>query len=108
MDDIKSSFQEAYRVLKPNGYFLVGFIDRESLIGRMYQKNKEKSIFYKEADFYSVDEIIDLLKEKRFSNFKIVQTVFHDLENIKHIDPVKEGYGEGSFVVIKAMKGDEL
>jgi len=74
----------------------------------MYQKNKEKSIFYKEADFYSVDEIIDLLKETEFSNFKIVQTVFHDLENIKHIDPVKEGYGEGSFVVIKAMKGGEI
>ena len=108
VDDIKTSFQEAYRVLKPGGYFLTGFIDRESLIGRMYQKNKEKSIFYKEADFYSVDEIIDLLKETEFSNFKIVQTVFHDLENIKHIDPVKEGYGEGSFVVIKAMKGDEL
>ena len=108
VDDIRASFQEVRRVLKPGGYFLAGFIDRESLIGRTYQKNKDKSIFYKEADFYSVDEIIDLLKETEFSNFKIVQTVFHDLKDIKHIDPVKEGYGEGSFVVIRAVKGDEL
>jgi len=108
VDDIRASFQEVRRVLKPGGYFLAGFIDRESIIGRAYQKNKDKSIFYKEADFYSTDEIINLFKETGFSNFGIVQTVFHDLEDIKHIDPVKEGYGEGSFVVIRAVKGDEL
>jgi len=108
VDDIRASFQEVRRVLKPGGYFLAGFIDRESLIGRTYQKNKDKSIFYKEADFYSTDEIINLFKETGFSNFSIVQTVFHDLEDIKHIEHAKEGYGEGSFVVIRAVKGDEL
>jgi len=108
VDDIRASFQEVRRVLKPGGYFLAGFIDRESIIGRAYQKNKDKSIFYKEADFYSTDEIINLFKETGFSNFGIVQTVFHDLEDIKHIERAKEGYGEGSFVVIRAVKGDEL
>ena len=108
VDDIRASFQEVRRVLKPGGYFLAGFIDRESLIGRTYQKNKDKSIFYKEADFYSTDEIINLFKETGFSNFSIVQTVFHDLKDIKHIEHTKEGYGEGSFVVIRAVKGDEL
>ncbi|HDM23067.1 MAG TPA: class I SAM-dependent methyltransferase, partial [Methanomicrobia archaeon] len=49
VDDIRASFQEVRRVLKPGGYFLAGFIDRESIIGRAYQKNKDKSIFYKEA-----------------------------------------------------------
>lgn len=108
VDDIKTSFQEVYRVLKPHGYFLIGFIDKKSPVGMMYQKNKDKSIFYKEAIFYSVDEIIDLLKEKGFSNFKIAQTIFHDLKSIKHTESVKEGYDEGSFIVIKAMRGGEL
>jgi len=108
VDDIKSSFQENYRVLKPHGYFLIGFIDKKSPVGMMYQKNRDKSIFYKEANFYSINEIVNILKEKGFSNFKIAQTIFHDLKSIKHTESVKEGYDEGSFIVIKAMRGGEV
>jgi len=38
----------------------------------------------------------------RGMNFK--QTIFHSLNEIKNVEPVKEDYGEGSFVVIRARK----
>lgn len=103
MDDIQISFQEAYRVLKPGGYLIIGFIDKESSIGKSYQQRKKKSVFYRIATFYTVDEVVSNLKKVGFKNFSFTQTIFH-LSKIKTIEPIKEGYGEGSFVVIKALR----
>ena len=57
------------------------------------------------CQFYSVNEIINYLKKAGFkNNFTLKQTLFHGLSDIKKIEPVKTGYGEGSFVVIRAEK----
>ncbi len=104
VDDIQTSFQEAYRVLKPGGYLIIGFIDKESSIGKSYQQRKKKSIFYRIATFYTVDEVVSNLKKVGFKNFNFTQTIFHSLSKIKAIEPIKEGYSEGSFVTIKALK----
>lgn len=104
LDDIDAAFKEAFRVLKPGGYFIIGFIDKESPIGRLYQKHKDQNPFYKIADFYSVNEVTQHLKQAGFDCFHFTQTVFHNLSEIKAIEPLKEWYGEGSFVVIRAKK----
>jgi hypothetical protein len=39
-----------------------------------------------------------------FKGFDFAQTIFHDLAEIKGIEPVRDGYREGSFVVVKAVK----
>ena len=101
VDDLDKSFKEAYRVLKPGGSLVIGFIDRESLVGKLYQ-GRDSSPFYGIATFYSVEEIIAYLKEASFKNFEFVQTIY-GLEAEK-IEPVEEGYGKGSFVVVKAMR----
>jgi len=44
------------------------------------------------------------LKNTKFGNFEIVQTVFGQLSEIKEVQSFREGYGTGSFVVISAAK----
>lgn len=104
VDNIKKAFQEAYRIIKKNGYLILGFVDRSSPIGQLYQKQRNKSKFYKEAQFFSVEEVVDYLKKIGFYHFIYGQTIFHPLSKIKQIEPIKNGYGVGSFVVIRAKK----
>lgn len=104
VDDVEASFREAYRVLKFGGSLIIGFIDKDSSIGKLYQKHKNKSVFYKIATFYSVDEVVFYLKQAGFKNFNFTQTIFHNLAEIKDVEPIKDGYGKGSFVVVRAIK----
>jgi len=104
VDDVKKSFQEAYRVLKTEGSLLVAFVDKESEIGKMYLKHKEKSVFYKDAEFYSTKELSQSLTESNFKISDIVQTVFGNIPQINSVQVIKSGFGQGSFVVIKAQK----
>ena len=61
-------------------------------------------MFYREAIFYSTDEVISLLKEGGFKDLAFTQTIFQDLQEIHEMEPVKEGYGEGSFIVVRGVK----
>lgn len=104
LDDMDLAFREVHRVLKPGGSLLIGFVDRESSLGREYLQRKDRSEFYKDAKFYSVDEIVSHLKQAGFSEFSFRQTLFKSLPDMDAADPVKEGYGEGSFVVVRGLK----
>ncbi len=42
VDDVLKAFKECFRVLKNSGTILIGFVDRESTIGKIYQANKRK------------------------------------------------------------------
>lgn len=103
-NDLHVAFKEANRVLKQNGALVVGFIDRNSLIGKYYEKHKPESTFYKLANFYTVDKVIFELNRAGFKHFQFCQTLFGELDDIKTFEPAKTGYGEGSFIVIQARK----
>ena len=40
-----------------------------------------------------------------FKNFHYRQTIFNGLPETTKDEPVKSGYGKGSFVVVRGMKG---
>ncbi|MCK9418210.1 MAG: class I SAM-dependent methyltransferase [Nitrospirae bacterium] len=107
LDDIDRAFQEAYRVLNPRGSFIIGFVDKNSPIGNTYQQQKNESLFYKAATFYSVDDLLVHLKKAGFLKFRFCQTLFGPLQDMQEPSEVKEGFGEGSFVVIRADKSEE-
>ena len=104
VDNVKKSLSEIYRILKSTGKVIIGFVDKNTKLGEIYIKNKEKSKFYKEATFFSTDEITSYLNGTGFNNLKYNQTVFGLLNEITEEQDVKQGYGEGSFVVISGEK----
>lgn len=104
LDDVEVAFTEVRRILKPGGQFIIGLVDAESPLGRVYQQMKEQDVFYREATFYSLEQVLDYLKRTDFHSFSFRQTIFQPLDEIKEVEPVKDGYGEGSFVVIHAVR----
>jgi len=51
-----------------------------------------------------VEEVVHHLEQVGFKNFKFTQTIFHNLSEIRNIEPIKKGYGKGSFVVVRVRK----
>ena len=104
VDDVDLALKETARVLKKNGLFVLAFVDRESVIGKEYLRMKEKSLFYREALFFSTEELLKHLEKAGLTTEKVVQTVFGKLNQVKEIHPSLPGYGKGSFVVIRSRK----
>jgi len=104
VNDIDKSLQEAYRILSQDGFLIIGLVDRNSSVGQIYLSHQNESVFYKDATFFSVDELIEIMTQIGFRDFVFRQTVFQTLSETTENEPVKHGYGEGSFVVIRATK----
>ena len=104
LDDMLGTLKEAYRVLTNGGCIVIGFIDRESSLGKIYETHKAGSVFYKDAAFLSVGDVFSYLKQTGFRDFLFRQTIFRNPAEMKESDPVKLGYGEGSFVVVRGRK----
>jgi len=104
LKDIKAAFAQAHRVLKWGGAIIIGFLDKDQSIAKQYEEKRDRSNFFKHATFYPVNRIEKLLKEAGFKNFEYNQTLFGSLDEIKEIQPPLQGFGKGSFVVVKAVK----
>ncbi|KPJ61092.1 MAG: methyltransferase type 11 [Latescibacteria bacterium DG_63] len=107
LDDVSAALAETYRVLRPGGVVLIGFIDRESQLGRVYEKRKQNDVFYRDASFLSADEVLSRLKETGFRDPVFRQTIFENPAEMTEADSVKSGHGEGSFVVVRAARPSE-
>jgi ubiquinone/menaquinone biosynthesis C-methylase UbiE len=104
LDDIAGAFAEALRILKPGGHIIIGFIDLNSPLGKVYNEHKAQSPFFRIAGFHSAGEISRLLNEAGFKNLEFCQTIFNSPEKIKAVENARDGYGEGLFAVVKGLK----
>ncbi len=104
LKNLKSALKEAYRVLKPNGGLLVGFLDKDRAIAQEYISKRNRSIFYAQATFYTVKKLDSLVREVGFRNLEYNQTLFGNIDSIQELQHPQPGSGEGSFVVLKATK----
>ncbi|MDD4980096.1 MAG: methyltransferase domain-containing protein [Candidatus Omnitrophica bacterium] len=93
---------EAKRVLKNRGKIIVGIIDKDSFLGNFYQR--KKSLFYRQAHFFGVKEVTDLLKMSGFGRVSYYQTIYKFPDEINSVEKPKKGFGRGGFVVISGEK----
>jgi len=104
--DPRKVIQESRRVLKQGGKLITGFIDKNSFLGRIYEEKKKAGHkFYKYANFFAPEEVLELMKEAGLSRFEIYQAIFN-FESQQKLEEPKEGFGEGAFVVISGVKED--
>jgi len=104
VDDISKALTEAHRVLSQGGFLIIGFVDRSSMVGQTYLSHQSENVFYKDATFFSVGELVDIMDQTGFVDLTFNQTIFKTLSETTKDEPVKIGYGEGSFVVIRGRK----
>jgi ubiquinone/menaquinone biosynthesis C-methylase UbiE len=86
LDDAAKAFRETARVLRAGGVFVIGFVDKDSALGLIYQQRREQNRFYRQA----------------------IQTVFGQMEKIRCVQNYEKGHGQGGFVVIRARKKTDL
>jgi SAM-dependent methyltransferase len=102
LESLHRSFLELRRILKHEGTVIVGLVDRASTLGREYLGRKDESVFYRSARFYTVMEIVEALSKVGFQRFDYRQTLFVPLAETLPSEPVRSGFGDGSFVAIRA------
>jgi len=104
LDTPADAYKEARRILKQGGFILIGMIDKKSTLGKKYESMKHKSRFYKDATFHSVQEIQAELEKTGFSNFEYAQAILPGDHSTGLKPGVVQGFGIGSFVVLRAQK----
>jgi ubiquinone/menaquinone biosynthesis C-methylase UbiE len=104
LEDPLHALREVRRILRPAGKIIIGMLDKDSPLGKLYEMKKQSSKFFENARFYGVSEVLAWLKIAKYHHTRIMQTIFHNPDEITALEPVKEGHGEGLFVVISAQK----
>ena len=94
--------EESKRILKGNGRIIFGIIDKDSFLGKFYQK--KKSLFYKQAIFFSAKELGDMIVDAGFNSVTYYQTLFDLPSKITEIQKPRKGFGKGGFVVVSGIK----
>lgn len=104
LEDPIAVLRECYRVTRKNGAIVIGFVDSESPIGKSYRDHASRSVFYRDAAFYSVKQVTEMLTQTGYTVENHRQTLFGPLAAVSEFQPPRKDFGEGSFVVIRAQK----
>ncbi|MDO9539438.1 MAG: class I SAM-dependent methyltransferase [Methanocalculus sp.] len=75
LDDPFPVFQEAYRLLKPSGTLVLGFIERDGAIARKYQNDDVKGRFLRSVTYYSIDDVTTFYRDAGFPEVSIAERV---------------------------------
>jgi ubiquinone/menaquinone biosynthesis C-methylase UbiE len=101
IDNPAHFLKEAARTVRQDGALILGFIDRESAWGTYYsQRSSSRELFHPP----STREILELVEKTGLEFQEAYQTLFEPPPDLSREEEPKGGFGEGSFVVLKAGK----
>lgn len=104
VDDPLHCLREAVGTLKKRGALILGILDRTSSWGKFYQQKKSESKFHKFFRADSPEEILQILKTIPVEFREAAQALFHAPPCVQKIEEPGKGYGQGGFVILKAVK----
>jgi SAM-dependent methyltransferase len=104
LEDPLQALKEIRRILRSAGKIIIGMLDNNSPLGSLHEAKKKGSKFFKYANFYSVNRVLEWLKTSGYIDIHILQTIFRKPEEMTELETTREGHGEGLFVVISAQK----
>jgi ubiquinone/menaquinone biosynthesis C-methylase UbiE len=107
VDEPLKVLKEASRVLKDDGFVILGLILKESPWASFYEKKGEEgNVFYKIARFYTINELKSMLKNVGLKISEVRTTILQPpTEEPLHLEFPKEGYyKEAGFVALKTRK----
>jgi ubiquinone/menaquinone biosynthesis C-methylase UbiE len=102
------SFSEAHRVLKTNGSCVVCFFEKQSPFEKSYLSHQSDKAFFSHCNFFPTQKVLFEMNEAGFHELNVAQTLFHNISETKEPEALKPGFGEGSFVVVKATKNKKM
>lgn len=105
LDDRERAAEEMRRVLRPGGRAVIGFVDGKSRLGRRYREERSENPFYRGARFVTPAEVRRLLRSHGFGALESYQTLRSGPEELVEPEPVRAGFGDGSFVVAAGVLG---
>jgi ubiquinone/menaquinone biosynthesis C-methylase UbiE len=104
VDDPPRFLKEAARILKKDGTLILGITDRNSLWGEFYEQKAAQGESHTGFSFLTPEEILEIFKNIDVEFEEAFQTLFQPPPDIKDIEQPKRGFGQGGFVVLKALK----
>ncbi len=98
--------KEIYRVLKPEGRLVNGYLDRNGKWGKSYiEKARQGHQLFRHARFDDYQTVVGLTRQAGFEVLRTVSTLFQGPRETAILEAPQEGYIPGaSFVVIVARK----
>jgi SAM-dependent methyltransferase len=73
LDDVIAVFREVIRALRPGGILVVGFIEKDGEIYRIYQHETTKGKFLQFAKFRTVGDVDYFFKEAGFAQVSVIE-----------------------------------
>jgi len=101
LEDLAPALEECHRVLMDQGHLILAHIDIDAPLGRVYEEERDRDPFYRNAFFRGSREVLEQITQAGFEPGAIRQTI-ESFDNV--FQPVRPGYGDGVFVALCAVK----